>query len=185
MLLSKIKNIYNLPNELIEEAKDYAFKSRRFTSNRHDFHPGGLNNKEKKMYQGKLGEKIFKLFLLESNISFQEDCTSYDEADLFDFILPDGKTIDVKTRTEAFHTRTLEMVEEFIKNPKDIYISIKLFEDNKSGQILGWVSKKDIMRINRIENHGFLNNYTIYDNELRSIDYLWEILLNKFVVEKI
>lgn len=63
---------------LEKEAKDYALKSRSYTSNRHDFHEGGLEAKERKMFEGKLGEKAIKQFFTERNIKFKEDTTSFD-----------------------------------------------------------------------------------------------------------
>ena len=122
-----LRKEYIIPQNLINEAAEYAELSRSFTSDRHDFHAGGLTNKQKKMFEGKLGEKIFKLFLIANNIRFQEDSSSYREADTYDFILPDNTTIDVKTRTQNFHVRTLEMVEQFKQKPKDIYISVRLY----------------------------------------------------------
>ncbi len=46
--------------------------------------------------------------------------------------------------------------------------------DNSNFQIkiLGWCNKKDIIKINRIENNGYLDNYVLYDNELRDINQL-------------
>ena len=46
---------------LIQEANDYAHRAAPFTSNRHDFHEGGLEAKERKMAEGKYGEKAFKI----------------------------------------------------------------------------------------------------------------------------
>lgn len=176
-----LKANYNIPQSLIQEAHNYAVKSRAFTSNRHDFHNGGLNNKEQKMFEGKLGEKIVKLFLQENRITFEEDNSDFKEADLFDFKLPNGYLIDVKTRTKDFHTRTLELVEQFQRKPKDIYISVRLNNDLSSGYIIGWFSKKDLLRINRIENQGYLNNYTMYDSDLRNIKQLYDLCLKNFV----
>jgi len=161
-----------IPDIFIKEALEYAVKSRGYTSNRHDFHEGGLNAKQQKMFEGKLGEKIFKVFLINNNISFNEDSSSHENADDYDFILPDGTTIDVKTRTKGFHTRTLEMVEQFRKNPKDIYVSIRLFFDDKKGFIIGWCTKEDILKVNKIENQGYLDNYVMYDNDLNNVDLL-------------
>jgi len=161
-----------IPSSFIKEALEYAVKSREYTSNRHDFHEGGLNAKQRKMFEGKLGEKIFKIFLINSKILFNEDSSSHEDADSYDFILSDGTTIDVKTRTEDFHTRTLEMVEQFRKNPKDIYVSIRLFFDEKKGFIVGWCTKEDMLRVNKIENQGYLDNYVMYDNDLNSINSL-------------
>ena len=94
---------YKITQELIDEAYKYAVLSRSYTSNRHDFHPGGLDNKQKKMYEGKLGEKGVKMFFMDNNVIFEEDSTSYTERDEFDFLIKIGDreyTIDVKTRTE-------------------------------------------------------------------------------------
>lgn len=124
------------------------------------------------MFEGKLGEKIFKQFLLTHKLNFEEDATSHTEADIYDFIMPNGATIDIKTRTKSFHIRTLEMVEQFKKNPKDIYVSVHLDVDNKQGVVVGWATKDDILRINRIENQGYLDNYVLYDKELRNVDEL-------------
>lgn len=175
-----MKEDYDIPEHLILEAYEYAINSRSFTSNRHDFHGGGLDNKQQKMFEGKLGEKIIKIFLIENSIRFIEDSTGYENADLFDFQLPNNYLIDVKTRTKSFHVRTLEMVEQFQKKPKDIYISVKLNDDLKSGHIIGWFSKKDLLRVNRIENNGYLDNYVLFDRELRTMNELYELCLKDY-----
>jgi hypothetical protein len=164
--------IETISPELIKEALDYSLQSKSYTSNRHDFHEGGLDAKQRKMFEGKLGEKIFKTILLRNDIDFNEDNTSHTDADIYDFIMPNKVTIDVKTRTQNFHTRTLEMVEQFIKNPKDIYVSVRLFAEKKEGFVVGWCTKEDIKKINRIENNGYLDNYVLFDNELRPINEL-------------
>lgn len=176
-----IKKEYIIPQNLIYEAAEYAKLSRAFTSDRHDFHEGGLSNKQKKMFEGKLGEKIFKLFLIDNEILFQEDKSSHTEADTYDFILPDSTTIDVKTRTQGFHTRTLEMVEQFDRKPKDIYISIRLYPELYKGSIIGWFSKEHLLKINRIENQGYLDNYVMYDSDLHQIKALYDNLLSNFI----
>lgn len=175
-----LRKEYIIPQGLINEAAEYAKLSRAFTSNRHDFHAGGLNNKQKKMFEGKLGEKIFKIFLLNNNINFEEDHSSYTDADIYDFILPDNTTIDVKTRTQNFHIRTLEMVEQFNRKPKDIYISVRLHPDQFKGTIIGWFSKEHLLQVNRIENQGYLNNYVMYDRELHSVKELYDNILINF-----
>ena len=57
-----LRKKYVIDGKLYDEALDYAEKSKAYTSNRHDFHSGGLSNKKKKMFEGKLGEKAVKLF---------------------------------------------------------------------------------------------------------------------------
>jgi len=179
-----MEKLIKIPIEYIREAYEYATKSKAYTSNRHDFHEGGLEAKQRKMFEGKLGEKIFKKVLVDNNIQFEEDNTSHTEADLYDFKMPDNTTIDVKTRTKEFHTRTLEMVEQFNKNPKDIYISVRLYPEKKEGYIIGWCTKEDIKKINRIENNGYLDNYVLYDNELRPIKDLLNLFISNGFINK-
>ncbi len=162
-------------DDLIQEAKDYAHCAAPYTSDRHDFHEGGLEAKERKMAEGKYGEKAFKMILQNNGIPFEEDHTSYDERDKFDFLLrtPDHEyKIDVKTRTEKFHTRTLEMVEQANGDfPKDIYVSAKLTRPYTI-EFLGWYTREDMLARNHIENHGYLDNYAMYDHELRPMSEL-------------
>lgn len=182
-----IRENYVITGSLYGEAVSYARKARAFTSNRHDFHPGGLSNKEKKMFEGKLGEKAIKLLLTDNHISFIEDTSSYDERDEFDFLLVNENEqlkVDVKTRTEDFHIRTLEMVEQAETHPKDIYISVRLFRESNTVVILGWFSYKDMIRKGRIENQGYLDNYVMYDSDLRPILDLEKYVLTRFKKEK-
>jgi hypothetical protein len=169
-----------LSNIFISEALQYAKLSRSFTSDRHDFHEGGLSAKQRKMFEGKLGEKAFKQYMIDNDISFKEDNTSHEVADVYDFLVKDDLgielKIDVKTRTKHFHTRTLEMVEQLEKNPKDIYISVRLFDGEPIiVELIGYALKEDFISINRIENNGYLDNYVLYDNELKKM----ETLINK------
>lgn len=99
----KLRAEYIIEGALYQEALDYARRSRAYTSDRHDFHSGGLDNKQQKMLEGKLGEKAFKLFLQDNGIRFEEDHSSYDERDEYDFLLQGSGLrlrVDVKTRTE-------------------------------------------------------------------------------------
>lgn len=182
-----VRENYVITGSLYDEAVSYARKARAFTSNRHDFHPGGLSNKEKKMFEGKLGEKAIKILLTDNHISFIEDTSSYDERDEFDFLLVNENEqlkVDVKTRTEDFHIRTLEMVEQAETHPKDIYISVRLFRESNTVVILGWFSYKDLIRKGRIENQGYLDNYVMYDSDLRPILDLEKYVLTRFKKEK-
>lgn len=171
-----IQKEYVIPKSFVYDALEYAELSKSYTSNTHDFHKGGLNNKKQKMFEGKLGEKIFKMFLIENNIQFEEDQTSFKEKDLYDFIINNKITVDVKTRTKSFHTRTLEMVKQFNINPKDIYISVYLNPNLLTGKIIGWISKEEILSKATIENQGYLDNYVLYDNQLNDIKDLIQFL---------
>ena len=166
-----------IKKQFIEEALKYAELSKSFTSDTHDFHEGGLNAKQRKMFEGKLGEKGIKQFFIENNINFKEDKSSHEDADEYDFIVfgnPQKYLIDVKTRTQKFHIRTLEMVKQLNRKKIDIYISVKLTNQKNDYKIkiIGWCTKQDILKINRIENNGYLDNYVMFDNELRNINDL-------------
>jgi hypothetical protein len=168
-----------IPAELIAEAENYARISKSYTSDRHDFHEGGLKAKQRKMYEGKLGEKLVKHLLQKSGLPFEEDKSAHTEADSYDFIFPNGRTLDVKTRTQNFHTRTLEMTEQLHRSPKDIYVSVRLFPETVDGFVVGWASNQDFLRVNRIENNGYLDNYVLFDYELRTWEGLLELLANQ------
>ena len=179
-----IRKFYLIEGALYAEALSYAEKSKRYTSNRHDFHSGGLNNKKKKMLEGKLGEKAVKILFLENGVSFEEDHSSYDERDEYDFLLINEREqlkVDVKTRTEDYHTRTLEMVEQAQKHPKDVFISVRLYRQNNTVELLGWFTYEDMIRKNQIENNGYLDNYVMYDRDLRPISTLENELLHRFM----
>jgi phosphoribosylformylglycinamidine (FGAM) synthase-like amidotransferase family enzyme len=120
-------------------------------------------------------------------MNYIEDMSSFDERDEFDFLLVNGEErlkVDVKTRTEDFHIRTLEIVEQAATHPKDIYISVRLYRDSNTVLILGWFSYNDMIRKGRIENQGYLDNYVMYDSELRPIADLEKYVLNCFKKEK-
>ena len=51
-----------IENSLVKEALNYSSLSRSYTSDTHDFHEGGLNAKQRKMLEGKLGEKGIKQY---------------------------------------------------------------------------------------------------------------------------
>lgn len=74
------------------------------------------------MLKGTLGEKGIKIFFDKNNINNKEDSTNFDECDNYDFLLKNNTCslkIDLKIRTEDFHIRTLEMVEQAKSHPKD------------------------------------------------------------------
>lgn len=175
-----LRDEYIITPALYQEALDYAQSSRAYTSNRHDFHAGGLNNKQQKMFEGKLGEKGFKMFLIENGVPFTEDHSSPQKRDEYDFLLATTDRqflFDVKTRTKSFHTRTLEMVEQAHSHPKDIFISARLFAERNAVKLLGWYSFQDMINADRIENNGYLDNYVMYDSDLRPMEELYNLLL--------
>lgn len=179
-----IRERYRIEGPLYEEALSYAEQSKRYTSDRHDFHAGGLNNKKRKMFEGKLGEKAIKMLFNDNRVSYEEDHSSADERDEYDFLLINAREclkVDVKTRTENYHTRTLEMVEQAQSHPKDIFISVRLYKETNEVEILGWYTYQDMIMKNQIENQGYLDNYVMYDRDLRPVEILERDLLNRFI----
>ena len=85
--------------------------------------------------------------------------------------------LDVKIRTKPFHTRTFEMVEQAKSHPKDIFISVRLFPERNTVKLLGWCTFEDMINIHRIENNGYLDNYVMYDSDLRPMESLYDIIL--------
>ncbi|MCI8982629.1 MAG: hypothetical protein HFG78_09545 [Hungatella sp.] len=178
-----LREHYVIEGAFYESALRYAELSKEFTSKRHDFHPGGLANKKIKMFEGKLGEKAVEMFFIDNKIPYIADRTPYYERDRYDFLLQNNKEqllVDVKTRTENFHVRTLEMVEQANSCPKDIYISVRLFRETNTVTILGWFHRQDMLGKNQIENQGYLDNYVMYDRDLRSMEELYSSVLRRF-----
>lgn len=171
----RLRERYIIEGTLYQEALDYARDSRSYTSDRHDFHPGGLDNKQQKMLEGKLGEKAFRLFLQDQGIRFEEDRSSCRERDEYDFLLQGSGLVlrvDVKTRTEDYHIRTLELVEQTVAHPKELYVAARLYRDENAVQLLGWFTREDLLTHGTIENQGYLDNYVMYDRQLRPMESL-------------
>lgn len=158
-----------------EEAQEYATLSHDYTSREHDFHQGGADEASEYMYYGKLGEKAFKKWLMDNEIPFLEDDTGPDQADEYDFLV-NGYRIDVKTRTEPFHKRTLEMVEQFHNRPKDIYIGAYYNKVNDEVEFYGYICANRLSTLHRPQSMGYRKNYWVYDEEMSPIENLIEIL---------
>lgn len=181
-----LRSNYLIEGDLYDEALAYAENSKRYTSDRHDFHAGGFDNKKRKMFEGKLGEKAVKILFIDNGINYEEDKSPFTERDEYDFILInkiDRLKVDVKTRTESFHVRTLEIVEQAINHPKDIYISVRLFKESNTVRLLGWFTHEDMIAKNQIENQGYLDNYVMYDKDLRGMEELLTKVLIHFKKE--
>ena len=167
--------LIDITKEMLDEARAYAKLSHDYTSRKHDFHEGGARIASEKMFEGKIGEKAFRKWLEIHDIPYEEDKSSHENADDYDFMVV-GKTFDVKTRTKSFHTRTLEMVDQFYKRPKDIYVSVRYHIDRQQVELLGAISRVQLKRINRIENQGYKDNFVAFDHELSSMDKLKDYL---------
>ena len=70
------------------------------------------------------------------------------------------------------------MVEQARNNPKDIFISVRLFRETNTVILLGWFTFEDMIQKNQIENLGYLDNYVMYDEDLRSMESFDKVLIN-------
>ena len=63
------------------------------------------------------------------------------------------------------------MVKQLHRKKIDVYISVRLIRVAQTFKIkiIGWTTKNDILKLNRVENNGYLDNYVLYDKELRDI----------------
>lgn len=81
-------------------------------------------------YVGKLAEYLFLHFLQSRAIDKNEGdmfkiYEGAENADTYDFLLPDGRSIDIKTASLPFHTRIMVPMSQFHLR-KDFYVGIKL-----------------------------------------------------------
>jgi hypothetical protein len=82
-------------------------------------------------YVGKLAEVVFLEYLLELGVDAEEGdmfeiFAGAENADGFDFTLPNGQTIDIKTASLPFHSRIMVPITQFHLK-KDYYVGIKLY----------------------------------------------------------
>lgn len=89
-------------------------------------------------YVGKLAEYVFLKFLNDNGIEYKEgDMFEIFEgqanADTYDFVTSNNKTIDIKTASLPFHKRIMIPSSQFHLR-KDFYVGIKLNFRNTSGK---------------------------------------------------
>jgi hypothetical protein len=81
-------------------------------------------------YVGKLAEYIFYHYIKSKGIDYEigdmfEIYSGTENVDLYDFVLPSGRTIDIKTASLPFHKRIMIPISQFHLK-KDFYVGIKL-----------------------------------------------------------
>lgn len=160
-----------LTSDMKRNAEEYARLSHDYTSRLHDFHSGGADIASDKMYEGKLGEEAFKYILMSHDIPFIVDQTGYDSADDYDFLV-NGYRVDVKTRTQEYQIRTLEMVDQFHSKPKDIYVGVRLYREDDKAEIYGYITADNLKNANAPKSFGFKLNYWAYDYQMAPIEKL-------------
>lgn len=161
----KLRAEYIIEGALYQEALDYARRSRAYTSDRHDFHSGGLDNKQQKMLEGKLGEKAFKLFLQDKASGFEEDHSSYEN----------GTSMTSCSRARAAPAGGCQDPHRGIPYPyagtggtdhlpsQGAVCFRPALPGAECGPAAGVVHPEDLLTQGKIENQGYLDNYVMYD----------------------
>ena len=127
----------------ITKATEFARRAAATTFNRRGESPV---RHERNSRIGKLGEIAFAKFLGENGKSLagSEDMfTVWDdthEVDTMDFQTSDGKTIDVKTASESYHTRILVPYDQYQNQRKDYYVGVRIFAGEVTAEVLGFAA---------------------------------------------
>lgn len=156
-----LKKTYTLDIKDIKESYDIAYR--------------GVNKdlpeiKKDSIYNKSICETILINFLKDNKIEY----TINEEG----IKLENNKIISVKVRTNKLHNSIMEPVTKLTDSNIDIYVLVKANADKKSGSIIGWTYKNDIISINRIYNSKKLEKYIVKDDELRPIRALYNLELS-------
>jgi hypothetical protein len=116
-------------------------------------------------YVGKLAEYIFLHFLRKRNIIVEEGdmfeiFQGAENADTFDFLLPNGQSIDIKTGSLPFHQRIMVPISQFHLR-KDYYVGIKLNFITTTGNIVP-------NNINTAIIYGYINRATLENQPIQN-----------------
>ena len=140
-------------------------------------------------YVGKLGELAFLVLLNERGLvcnteGMFEIYEGQANTDSFDFLTANNKTIDVKTGFRNNHSRLLINQQQFERNPKDIYVGVKLngrdvpgddrlieWDSVRTAIIKGYAERSFLQRLNYV-NYGEGPAKAIQYNQLLGIDRL-------------
>ena len=95
---------------------------------------------------GKLGEIAFAKFLRENGKELSGSkhmFTVWDDiykVDRMDFQTSDGKTIDIKTASESYHTRILVPHDQYRQQQKDYYVGVRIFAGEVTAEVIGFAA---------------------------------------------
>lgn len=144
-------------------------------------------------YIGKLAELIFFDYIKSLGIKINEGdmfkiYEGQKNVDAYDFVLPNNKTIDIKTASLPFHKRIMIPIDQFISLKKDYYVGIRLnFSaiDKKiepfsieTAIIYGYTTRK-ILEKKQTSNFGEGNCKAIELTELKDINYIINLFRNE------
>lgn len=155
-----LKKVYTLDMKDIKESYDIAYR--------------GVNTdlserKKETIYNKSICEKILINFLKDNKVKYTISENGVK--------LENNKMISVKVRTNKLHSSIMEPVTALTNSNIDIYVLVKANSDKKSGNIIGWLYKNDIISINRIDSSKKLEKYIVKDDELKPIRALYNLEL--------
>lgn len=137
----------------VSKCTDFAKQTVDSTYDR--FHVS-YEDRVKRIKIGKVGELSFLHFLNDwgANLSEDELFVIHTHGDAYDFKTTDGRTIDVKTPHENYHTRILVPYDQFENGKcKDLYVGVFANLATMTATIHGYCAK-DILKANGKEHFG-------------------------------
>ena len=127
---------------------------------------------------GKLGEIAFAKFLRQNGkalLGNEEMFTVWDdtfEVDTMDFQTSDGKTIDIKTASESYHTRILVPQDQYRRQRKDYYVGVRIFPSETQASVIGYAMSEELEPFGRGDYPAYARSL----DELHPIETLLEMI---------
>lgn len=138
-----------IKDEDLKKCRDFASKKCKTTFNRFN---KNVNEREERLFLGKLGEFVFFKLLVSRGIDFKEESLfeiwdDVRKGDTGDFETKEGKSVDIKTARKHFHTRIMVPYDQFENGKwKEFYVGVKINEELTKGEIWGFCSKEKLMQ---------------------------------------
>ena len=167
--------IITFSQDEITKAANFARRSAPTTYNRRDESP---ERHERNSRIGKLGEIAFAKFLMASgkDLAGSEDMFTVWEdiykVDRMDFQTSDGKTIDIKTASEHFHTRILVPHDQYRRQQKDYYVGVRILPGETMAEVIGFAMWEDLEPFGRGDYPAYARSLDL----LHPIDTLLEMI---------
>lgn len=131
----------------IAKATEFAKRSAPTTFNRRGELP---IRHERNSRIGKLGEIAFAKFLRahgKAILGSRDMFTVWSDThrvDAMDFQTSDGKTIDIKTASESYHTRILVPHDQYRHQRKDYYVGVRIFGGEVTAEVIGFAAWEEL-----------------------------------------
>lgn len=135
------KPIVNITHKMRKRAYDFAKKIETEKNQYARLHQP-LKELIETTFVGKLGELAFLSYLnnrgcFPNTHEMFKIYEGQENVDSYDFVQKNGKTVDIKTGYLSKHKRLMVNTSQLKNNPKDIYVGIKLFTNEKTPNIAG------------------------------------------------